>query len=237
MKLLHVVIVSISIIVFLPSCEKLIGKGPVITENRAVSPFVSVSFGVDAACYFTQSNRFFVEISAQQNILDEIETVIINNELKIRLRHPSTIRTSESIIVRVEAPNVNGLTVDGSSFLQLDNPLTAGALKLLISGSGSIRAEEINTSAIDATISGSGNMYVRTGQANEDVARVSGSGYIDLAGVAVKDANTHISGSGTIAVNVEKTLHAQISGSGTVFYYGNPVIISSISGSGRVVKL
>ena len=237
MKKINLLAIGVLLIVILPGCEKLVGKGPVVTENRTISPFQGLTLGVPANAYFTQAPDYSIELRAQQNILDEIETVIVNDELKIRFRHPGTsVRTHEEITVYVRAPEIRNLEVDGSGNLNV-SPLTSSALRLFISGSGSMHADNIEASTIDASISGSGTMKVNEGNANSETVNISGSAVIDLGGVMVKDADTHISGSGVIKVNASKTLTAHLSGSGTVFYYGTPSVSTSISGSGSVVKL
>jgi Putative auto-transporter adhesin, head GIN domain len=222
----------------LPSCEKIIGKGPVVTENRNASAFEKLAVSVDAETHFTQDNSFKLEIDAQQNILDEIETVVINNELKIRFRHPNVrIRNSDRIVIRVSAPQVTSFQVNGSGDMDIVQPNAPASVYFAVSGSGNITADKAGISYVESTISGSGKIIIHGGTPNEEKISISGSGYVDMQDVMVKDANTHISGSGTIKLYATDKLDAHISGSGTVFYKGIPAITSSVSGSGSVVKL
>jgi len=232
--LLFVIIAAIA----LPSCEKVIGEGPVVTENRGASPFSKLAVSVPADTYFTQSATYSLEIDAQQNILDEIETVVINNELKIRFRHPNiNIRNCAGIVVRVSAPEITNADVSGSGNLTIEQPDAPATLKLVVSGSGKINADKSSVSYFEAFISGSGNITVNSGTANEEKISISGSGFVNAENVMVKEADTHISGSGTMRVFATEKLKAHISGSGTVFYKGTPAITSTVSGSGSVVKL
>lgn len=238
MKKFSWLLVLSSAIIALPSCEKVIGEGPVITENRNVTSFDRLLLAIDAEAYFTQSNTVSLEIDAQRNILDEIEAVVINNELKIRFRHPNVrIKNGERVVVRVSGPEVKNVEVSGSGDLDIEQPNAPAEVKFFVSGSGSIVADKAGISYNESTVSGSGKITVLQGSSNSEKINISGSGYVDMLGVQVKEVNSHISGSGTAKVWVTDKLDVHISGSGTVYYKGNPAISSSISGSGSVVKL
>ena len=69
------------------SCEKLIGERPVVTETRATPNFTGVELKVPGKLYYTEGPAYKVELQSQQNILNEIETIMSGNELVIRFRH------------------------------------------------------------------------------------------------------------------------------------------------------
>lgn len=227
-----------AIVVAMPSCKKLVGEGPVVVENRSNAPFMGVALEIESDTYFSQSLDYKVEIHAQQNVLNEIETVLVNNKLVIRWRHRNTnLKTSERVKIFITAPDVNLLQVSGSGNLQVTSALTTPIMQFHISGSGNINAAGVTASNLSASVSGSGKITVNNGSADLGDIDISGSGYIDLQQVTMKNVDAHISGSGSTKVHAEETLKASISGSGHVFYIGAPVINSSVSGSGSVVKL
>jgi hypothetical protein len=230
--------VLIGFATLLASCEKIVGEGPVVTENRNGPPFEGLSVSVPAETHFTQSPDYSITLQGQQNILDEIETVVSDNILKIRFRHNNVrIRNSEKIVIYITGPTARLLEMNGSGSLEVDGSINPAELRLLVSGSGSIDVDDIQSNTIRTVISGSGRIEVNAGNANEEEITISGSGFVDMSEVLVKDADTRISGSGTMEVYTTHTLEAKISGSGTVFYRGNPTISSQISGSGSVVKM
>ena len=55
-------------------CEA--GEGVRVTESRSVSNFSKIILDVPGDVYLTRDNTFSVEITAQQNIIDQIETDI-----------------------------------------------------------------------------------------------------------------------------------------------------------------
>ena len=235
MKKLFVVLLSLAIGVFFGSCRKVTGEGPYITENRAVSNFTAVASAVSADVFYKQDPVYKVEITAQQNILDIIETNVVSNELVIKFKNNVRVRTHESIIVNVSSPTVNGLRISGSGNFIVADSVNTGNMNLFLSGSGNMNLHKLIASSIDASISGSGNIAVSNGSANTEKLRISGSGNINLTNVASSIVTTATSGSGEMRVNASQALDVTISGSGSVFYTGNPVVNTHISGSGKVL--
>lgn len=238
MKNFHLAFCVVLLFIVSTSCEKVVGKGPVVVEDRHTATFDGLVVEVPADTYFSQDTVFKVALHAQENILDEIETTVINNNLHIRFRHSNTrIRSNEGITIYVSGPDVRSLAVDGSGYLEASAPITPANLSLQVEGSGSIRINHVTTTEINAGIDGSGSVHVNSGTANAAKARISGSGSMDLSGVMVKEADAGISGSGNIKVFATETLRANISGSGTVFYKGTPTVTTKVSGSGTVIPM
>jgi hypothetical protein len=231
------ILLSIGSMIVFSSCERVIGEGDLRTETRSTGNFTGVETQISGNIYYTQGPEYKVELTAQQNILNVMETPIINNKLVVRFRNNVRVKSHEQITVRVTAPSISGINSSGSENVTVLSPLTSNQLSFNLSGSGNISLPDITTSHLEATISGSGNIYVSSGSATTSHFKISGSGNIDAQNIQSKSAITNTSGSGTIKLNTSETLDVTISGSGSVFYLGNPVINTNISGSGRVIHL
>ena len=224
-------------VIMLPSCRKVIGHGPVISENRSLSGFTSINFGVPGDLFYTQDSVYKIEIQAQENIVREIETYLVGNELKIRAHDHVTLRSSEDIRINISAPSITGLSLSGSGNLKVLHAYRCINSRLVVSGSGNMTINQLETDNIDANVSGSGELMVFNGLAKHVDTDISGSGRIDLLGIVAKTARTQISGSGSVKLHVTDELNSKITGSGSVYYKGNPVVNSTVSGSGRVTRL
>jgi hypothetical protein len=231
------ILFSLLVIMFFTSCERIVGEGDLRTETRSTGNFSGVETQISGNIYYTQGNEYKVELTAQQNILNIMETPIINNKLIVRFRNNVRVKSHEQITVRVTAPSISSVNSSGSGNVTVLSPLTANNLSFSLSGSGNISLPVITTSHLEATISGSGNVYLSSGSATTTHFKISGSGNIDAQNIQSKSSITNTSGSGTIKLNASETLDVTISGSGSVFYIGNPVINTNISGSGRVIHL
>ena len=237
MKKLSVVVVLLASVLFIfPSCEKVVGEGPLVTQTRTVGNFTGVSSEMSGTVNFAIAPEYKVEITAQQNILDVLNTNVVNGVLHIDFKNNVRVKQHEDLLINITAPYADYFRLSGSGNMNVQGDLSANSLKLTISGSGNIAVgNAVIGDKIDAEVSGSGNISVANGSAvNEDVD-ISGSGKVEMAGVSAQNAVTRTSGSGDVKLALSTNLDAHISGSGSVYYHGNPIISTHISGSGRVI--
>lgn len=219
------------------SCEKVIGKGPIVTETRTTREFSEIEFSVPGNIRFLQSAQTEITIEAQRNIIDVIETYVSGTELRVKVRDNTNIRSHEEITVTVRAPSVHTIALKGSGNLDIPGNFNPENGRLSISGSGNVLVSSVDTKDLSLSISGSGNIEILGGKASHEDIHISGSGDVNLLGVEANTVKVQTSGSGTTRVFVNDELDAKISGSGDVFYKGTPSVNANISGSGRVVKL
>jgi len=237
MKKLPVILFLLCLGFFVTSCEKVVGDGPVRTETRTTNNFSGIDLRISGNVYYKPDAAYKVEIAAQQNILDVIETYVSNGKLVIKFKNDVRVRAHESIVVTLSGPQMNSLRVSGSGNITTTGLINTTNMDIDISGSGNVDVQNITASFLDANISGSGNISIDGGTITEEKLKISGSGNIDLQDVESTKANTTTSGSGDMWISVSKNLDVTISGSGSVRYKGNPIINTSISGSGKVSHL
>lgn len=237
MKAVYSVLVAVAVLFLFNSCKKVTGEGPMVNQTRSVGTFSGLSISISGNVQYRQDSVHKVEIQAQQNILDVIETRVMNNELVIKFKNSVKVKDHEPINVFISSPSMTSLGLSGSGSLSALGSFNSQHLRLRLSGSGNLTVQNIVTGNIDAAISGSGNIKVLSGSAASETLEISGSGDMDFKEVAVATANTKTSGSGNMYVNVSQRLDAKISGSGSVMYRGTPVVSASISGSGQVRPL
>jgi hypothetical protein len=234
------IIPSISLLILVlsvSSCRKDLvnGTGPLVTQNRPISNFHGVSYAVPGNLNFSTGPVFKVEVIAQQNILDIMETRIVNGILKIEFQNDKWVRSHENITVNITAPSADYIALSGTGDINASGNLVSTDLELTISGTGNITVQQATVSnKIFATISGTGDIKVNSGSADKLEVRTAGTGDADLLNVPALHAETHTSGSGDIRLNVSQTLDVEIAGNGSVYYRGNPIISTRIAGSGVV---
>jgi len=226
-----------TLLMSLSSCEKVTGKGDIVSQLRNLSGYTGIQLTIDGTVFFSSDTINYFEIRAQQNIIDVMQTYIEGGDLVIRFKPGIHVGKHEPIQIFVAAPTINLLNISGSGDIFVTNPWSSYYMETNISGSGSISMDELTANEFHATISGSGNIQATTGQTNYEYLNIGGSGSIDLLGVESDTCWADISGSGDITVLVNKLLDVTISGSGDVKYQGSPVIISHISGSGSIIHI
>ena len=198
---------------FSPGNNCLRGQGTIVSETRTLSNFHSINNTIFADILLTQGPQEDVMIEAQQNILEEVKTEVINGEL--RITHNRCLDIVDPVILHVTIPEIENLTLTGVGDIIAQNEFDLADLKITLTGAGNFDLQGIATS-LDIRLTGVGN--VSAFDLNADVCNVS------------------ISGVGDVEVFVNDELNVTITGVGTVSYIGNPTITSNISGSGGIVN-
>jgi hypothetical protein len=217
-------------------CKKdIMGVGPHITETRPISYFTGIDLRMNGNVYYKKGNTLSLEIIAQQNILDMLETNVINNILVIRYRDGKTSDADESIRISVTAPYVNNFSLNTSGSIYSLDDIQATNLWLHSSGSGAISLKNVVAETIEAVTTAAGSINALNGTVVSENLKTYGSGQIILSGILARTAKIRTSGSGKVQVRVADYLHATIEGSGSIYYSGYPDVSSHISGSGHIV--
>jgi Putative auto-transporter adhesin, head GIN domain len=232
------ILTALAAMLFISSCKKISGEGPVVTQQRPVAGYSKLAVDVSAKVFYAIDTVYQLEVQAQQNILDVLQTNIIGNELAIKVKDGYRIGSNAGVIVKITAPSPEAIQLSGSGECILTGSLTRANLQLRVSGSGDITIPSVNiTGTLTAAISGSGSIRIQAGAVKNEDLRISGSGKMEMANVVAEKAVTDISGSGDMRLHVTQNLNASISGSGSVYYFGMPQVSTHISGSGKVVRL
>ncbi|NMC36812.1 MAG: DUF2807 domain-containing protein [Bacteroidales bacterium] len=204
-------------------------------ENRDVSGFTHVSFGISGNLFIKTGPQFSLVLEGDKNILDDIETEVSGNKLVIRKENWRSSLRDEKVTVNLTMPQIEGLSVSGSGKLEISNPVVSDNLSLAVSGSGKILTTDLDADDLNCAISGSGDIILGgKGSVDDGEISISGSGSFSGEAVEIDHLEIGVSGSGNCVCNVKGTLDASVSGSGDILYSGNPKIDARVSGSGRV---
>ncbi len=212
MKKVVIILVVISSLIGC-SEDEFIGSGHTISEIRNVNYFNEVSSEGTFSVTITIGDEQTVEIIADNNIMRNVRTDVVNGKLKLHL-------------------------ADGNyNNVHLEAHITVLDLKEIENaGAGDMRIYN-NTGAeiFKAINSGSANIYLEGSCDNLDILN-EGSGNIFGFNMLAENCTIKIKGSGEVEVSCESNLDVKIEGSGSVYYRGNPSIDVNISGSGEVIN-
>lgn len=186
------------------------GQGPLVSRTIDLASFEGVDFQVAGAVSISQGDEQLVEVRAQENIIELLNTGIRDGVWDIGFSQ--CVRDIDSMEVDITIPSV--------SYVEL-------------SGSGGIVAEASNDS-ITTVLSGSGNIGLSGNSAAHEVA-LSGAGNIDAFELITEQTSTRLSGSGNVRVSASEQLTVVLSGTGDVFYKGNPDLDVTVTGVGDVI--
>jgi len=203
--------------------------------TREVGSFTEIELSVAANLYLKQGNEHSLVLEGDEDELEDIETVVRGEKLKIKHKKPFHFGSNKRITIYVTLKEMEELSVGGSGRIEAETRIQADDLELNVSGSGDINIDQLEASSVESEISGSGDIRLAgKKQGNALDCDISGSGELHASGLMVSNAKLNLSGSGGCKVYVMDKLDVSISGSGKVRYKGEPRVNASISGSGRV---
>jgi hypothetical protein len=216
------------------SCVTTVLSGQTIKETRNVPSFTGVALSFSGDVYITQGGQQKVEIEADKNTMEIILTEMNGSTLVLKTKDGHW-RDLGDIKVYITMPEVNELSIAGSGDMICENPIKTNEIELHISGSGSMKIQQLESHEVSAEITGSGDIYL-AGSGNDDSeldVTITGSGSIKAEALPVSEADVRITGSGSATIHVLKELDTDITGSGSVLYKGNPLINANATGSGK----
>ncbi len=214
------------------------GSGNVVTETRAVSGVRAISLSGLGEVLLTQTGEESLTVEADDNLMPYLRTEMRGGTLHLGLHADfkgANFRPSRPVRLHLTVGSIDGISISGSGMLRADE-LEAEGIDIDVSGSGTVVVTSLRTGRLGAGISGSGQIQLGGAVGKQSVS-ISGSGSYRGMNLASDSATVDVSGSGVAVVWVERELSASISGSGSIAYYGGPNVSKSISGSGRLTPL
>ena len=188
------------------------GSGVLKTEERPVADFTAVSLTGIGRVVVKQTGREALTVTADDNLLEHIETAVVDGTLRLGVRDGVSIQTTKALEFVIEAKALDAVKA---------------------SGVGTVELEDIDAKKLTITLSGTGNVSA-SGRAEELAVTVSGVGGFRGEGLRARKAVVRNSGVGNSVVNASDELDATVSGVGSVDYVGSPSVRQSVSGVGRV---
>ena len=233
--------------------EKINASDEVVTREISVQDFSSISVGLPAQVYITQSSTHSLVIETHENLFDVIEIDNAGNELRLKTEH--NIRNVRTMNIYIHAEDLDLVGLAGSGSININDCILTDQLEVKLSGSGNINmCGNIETLKVDITGSGrfngsglsmnsfqtrttgSGDIVV-TGDTENASYVISGSGDVKAYNLQSAAVSVNVAGSGDVEAAVSNSLDVRISGSGSVSYRGNPNVTSNITGSGTIKKM
>lgn len=212
-----------------PDCVT--GKGAVVKRSLQLQPVHAITLQGSLEVQLTQGEGQSVEVEAQENLVDLVETTVKDGHWTIRTRE--CYRTDKPFVVHLRVPKIDRVTVQGSGDVNGMGTFTGNSFNLDVQGSGDLKIN-VNGGSVKASVQGSGAVKI-TGTCDDLAATVQGSGDVKAAGLKAGRARVNVMGSGDIAVQTNGALEGEILGSGDVEYVGTPSPLSvQVTGSGRV---
>jgi hypothetical protein len=183
-------------------------------ESRDVTGFEEVELRGVGNLSIEQTGRESLSVEAQEDVLSNLETEVVDNRLIIGPKPGTIIHTTEPVNYELTVKDLNALEV---------------------SGSANVEAEGVSTDRLAVTISGTG-IVKAGGEADRQEVSISGAGDYRAGELESKAVKIDVGGAGSAIVNASEKLDARINGVGSVEYVGDPKVEQDVSGVGKVSR-
>jgi hypothetical protein len=228
MKKLLIIVLSFSL---LAACRYRRGSGNIVTEKRTTSSFTSLSAGGGFEVEI-KNGPTEVVVESDDNIIKDIETTVVNGELRIRLDHMNL--SDAHLKVFVTAPEINGIKASAASNITAKDILKSSGIIHLQSSSGSDIEAALDAPEVDADASGGGEMKLSGKTRNMKAVSSSGS-TIEAKELLSENTEARASSGATIKVHASLSLDASASSGGNIGWRGGATNVKkNVSSGGEI---
>lgn len=209
------------------------GDGNVVSKKRKISnDFVRISASRGLDVYITKSKNISLEVEADENLHELIETEVKNGTLYITAT--KNIRMASAKKIHLSADNINEIQVNSGAEVYSENTFSSERLVLSVS-SGAHAKMDLKVGDLTCDSSSGAGMELR-GEANTLSASSSSGGDIAAYELKAKECTAKASSGANIKLNVSYRFDGSASSGGNIKFKGNPEIIDKNNNSGGSVR-
>lgn len=205
------------------------------TQERAVDGFHAIDVAVPSHVTVLQSATEGIAITADEDVIPKIVTVVESGVLRIRFRDDRAVRSEIPIRIAVRAHSLDSLATAGAVTLEVPR-LEGERLDVRMSGSGRAILPDLRLERLSMRSSGHGHALA-IGRVDAFDLVVQGAGEINAVRLDAQRASVRIAGSAQVVAWVREALEVHIAGTGAVRFFGDPKVQSHVAGSGRVERV
>lgn len=209
------------------------GDGHVISKKRKISnDFIRIDASRGLDVYITKSKNISLEVEADENLHDLIETEVRNGTLYITAT--KNIYRASAKKVHVSANNINEIKINSGAEVYSENTFSSD--ELVVSASSGAHAKL--DLKVDKLIceSSSGAEIVLHGKANKFKVSSSSGSDVEAFNLVARECNASASSGSDIKLRVTDSFEANASSGADIKYKGNPSVINKNNNSGGSIR-
>jgi hypothetical protein len=209
------------------------GDGNVVSKNRKISDdFIRINASRGLEVYLTKSREISLEVEADENLHDLIETEVKNGTLYITSR--KNIYSASAKKIHLSADNINEIQVNSGAEVYSENIFASEKLVLSVS-SGAQANMDLRVVELTCESSSGAGMKLK-GEVNMLHASSSSGSDIDAYKLTAKECTADASSGSNIEVMVTENFVGKASSGGDIKFKGHPHKAEKINTSGGNVR-
>jgi hypothetical protein len=179
-------------------------------QTRSVAAFTSVSNTGPISVHIEVGKPQSVVATGDDDFLVDLQTEVVGNELKLRMRRDTTIVGNHrgSMRVTITMPVLTAFTM---------------------AGAGETTITHMRGDSLDVRFAGAGNLKA-DGSVRKLTLNAGGVGSIDTRELHAESADVNVGGVGSVKVWASERLDASVGGVGSLTYYGDPKTVNTSGG-------
>lgn len=183
------------------------------SETRDLANFNTVDVSHNIKTSIRQGSTYAVKITADDNLIDRVETRIRGERLIITLANGDD--RNSNVHIDITMPVLRGINASGSSAIRVDGfNQTRSDVELNASGASVIAIQQSTAGHLDLT--------------------TSGASKIDCPDFLALTADISISGNSSVNFYVKNSISGSAADASSVWYKGNPEVRVATSGASRL---
>lgn len=189
-------------------------------QTRKITGFERIALQGSLDVKYKQADSFMVKVNAPVEVINDVETLVEGNVLKIRMKDEGKflrfrLSDNDDVTVYVSSPDFLGVSLQGSGDFLCQGLLDTDNLDIEVQGSGDIEFDKIICDKVDVSVLGSGDVELKRVKALQSKNEVVGSGEIKIHYDNSGDVRSTIVGSGDITLTGQvKSSSYDVRGSG-----------------------
>lgn len=195
------------------------GSGNVVSQIKSLEGFTRVNIGNAFHVEIKESGQFSVSISADDNVINLVETEKEGDTLRIGLEAGDY--SEVTLRARITMPELLGVMLTGASQATLEGFSSANDLSVSLSGS-SVLEGYVEAREAELRINGASKVSL-AGSADRLRVRATGASALDLQHFSVDRVSVALDGASQVTANVRRAIeHARLTGASIFLYDGEP---------------
>lgn len=217
--------------VMMTGCFGAVGSGKDATQTRDVGAFKKLSIQSGVQATVTAGARA-VSITADDNLVDLVETLVENDTLIVRMKPGLTISTSRGLRATISNDVIEGVSASGGSIVT--SPATAATTwKGEASGGSTLTLSGLSTTTATFIASGGSTLNVG-GQATDTTISASGGSTVTSTGLVTTKLTVDFSGGSVGKLRASTAVTGTASGGSTLTITGAQSVMVDASGGSTV---
>jgi hypothetical protein len=153
----------------------------------------------------------------------------------IENRQGINLQPTKPIHYYLTVEELNSIVISSSGNVEAED-LQSESFSVTISSSGNLSTSSLDSTSLHVEISSSGNLESLGARIQKQTINISGSGDYNAKDLASIEADVPITSSGTATIRVSDHLSGRLS-SGNIHYIGNPKVNVRMTSSGRTEQI